>query len=319
MNLSSMFSQVIPTMTIARIVVMFNIFTIVLARKQLRKWLHRIKVLSDPSLSFEKFSWRIWVNKWVESFRLNILAAPNNIRLAIQSAWRGRERGLAIFAGVLLASLVMTTVLGYAVGLNQTFFQASLGNDVFDAKIDFQEDPTGNWEGRTNDSSVWESFCEDIIDREEFSDCGLVFGRQGIRVSGFFDSDFANPQPLNVESINSTNSDWSNVSWDYIEASENGPPINDQRTIRFYGDGIWDGELGKRHADSIIFGDWPSTALDAETNRSIVLPSKIASAASIDIGEKIDSLTFSYVTETYEVRDAVEAVSYTHLTLPTKA
>ena len=307
MNLSSMFSQVIPTMTIAWIVVMFNIFTIVLARKQLRKWLHRIKVLSDPSLSFEKFSWRIWVNKWVESFRLNILAAPNNIRLAIQSAWRGRERGLAIFAGVLLASLVMTTVLGYAVGLNQTFFQASLGNDVFDAKIDFQEDPTGNWEGRTNDSSVWESFCEDIIDREEFSDCGLVFGRQGIRVSGFFDSDFANPQPLNVESINSTNSDWSNVSWDYIEASENGPPINDQRTIRFYGDGIWDGELGKRHADSIIFGDWPSTALDAETNRSIVLPSKIASAASIDIGEKIDSLTFSYVTETYEVRDAVEA------------
>ena len=307
MNLSSMFSQVIPTMTIAWIVVMFNIFTIVLARKQLRKWLHRIKVLSDPSLSFEKFSWRIWVNKWVESFRLNILAAPNNIRLAIQSAWRGRERGLAIFAGVLLASLVMTTVLGYAVGLNQTFFQASLGNDVFDAKIDFQEDPTGNWEGRTNDSSVWESFCEDIIDREEFSDCGLVFGRQGIRISGFFDSDFANPQPLNVESINSTNSDWSNVSWDYIEASENGPPINDQRTIRFYGDGIWDGELGKRHADSIIFGDWPSTALDAETNRSIVLPSKIASAASIDIGEKIDSLTFSYVTETYEVRDAVEA------------
>ena len=307
MNLSSMFSQVIPTMTIAWIVVMFNIFTIVLARKQLRKWLHRIKVLSDPSLSFEKFSWRIWVNKWVESFRLNILAAPNNIRLAIQSAWRGRERGLAIFAGVLLASLVMTTVLGYAVGLNQTFFQASLGNDVFDAKIDFQEDPTGNWEGRTNDSSVWESFCEDIIDREEFSDCGLVFGRQGIRVSGFFDSDFANPQPLNVESINSTNSDWTNVSWDYIEASENGPPINDQRTIRFYGDGIWDGELGKRHADSIIFGDWPSTALDAETNRSIVLPSKIASAASIDIGEKIDSLTFSYVTETYEVRDAVEA------------
>ena len=80
------------------------------------------------------------INRWrkfVESFRLNILAAPNNIRLAIQSAWRGRERGLAIFAGVFLASLVMTTVLGYAVGLNQTFFQASLGNDVFDAKIDF--------------------------------------------------------------------------------------------------------------------------------------------------------------------------------------
>ena len=307
MDLNSLFSQVIPTMTIAWIVVMFNIFTIVLARKQLRKWLHRIKVLSDPSLSFEKFSWRRWVNKWVESFRLNILAAPNNIRLAIQSAWRGRERGLAIFAGVLLASLVMTTVLGYAVGLNQTFFQASLGNDVFDAKIDFQEDPTGNWEGRTNDSSVWESFCDDLTDRDEFSDCGLVFGRQGIRIAGFFDSDFANPQPLNVELINSTTSDWSNVSWDYTEASENGPPINDQRTIRFYGDGIWDGELGKRHADTVIFGDWPSTPLDAENNRSVVLPSKIASAAGIEINGKIDALTFSYVTETYQISEAVEA------------
>ena len=201
----------------------------------------------------------------------------------------------------------MTTVLGYAVGLNQTFFQASLGNDVFDAKIDFQEDPTGNWEGRTNDSSVWESFCDDLTDRDEFSDCGLVFGRQGIRINGFFDSDFANPQPLNVESINSTTSDWSNVTWDYTEASENGPPINDQRTIRFYGDGIWDGELGERHAKSVIFGEWPSTALDAETNRSVILPSKIASAASIDINGKIDSLTFSYVTETYEAQDAIEA------------
>ena len=112
---------------------------------------------------------------------------------------------------------------------------------------------------------------------------------------------------MNVESINSTTSDWSNVTWDYTEASENGPPINDQRTIRFYGDGIWDGELGDRHAKSVIFGEWPSTALDAEANRSIVLPSKIASAASIDINGKIDSLTFSYVTETYEVRDAIEA------------
>ena len=87
-----------------------------------------------------------------------------------------------------------------------------------------------------------------LTDRDEFSDCGLVFGRQGIRVSGFFDSAAIVPQPLNVESINSTTSDWSNVTWDYQEALENGPPINDQRTIRFYGDGIWDGDLGERHA-----------------------------------------------------------------------
>ena len=32
---------------------------------------------------------------------------------AIRSAWRGRERGLAVFAGVFLASLVITTVFAY--------------------------------------------------------------------------------------------------------------------------------------------------------------------------------------------------------------
>jgi len=311
MNLNTMFSEVIPTMFIAWLSVILFIITIAFSKKLKHAIFVLIKPLIQPkqvshSVNRE-FSLNEFVNSWYESFRSTWLAAPNNIRLAIQSAWRGRERGLAIFAGVFLASLVMTTVLGYAVGLNQTFFQASLGNDVFDAKIDFQEDPTGNWEGRTNDSSLWESFCDDITDRDEFSDCGLVFGRQGIRISGFFDSDFANPQPLNVELVNSTTSDWSNVSWDYIEASENGPPINDQRTIRFYGDGIWDGELGERHSKSVIFGDWPSTALDAEMNRSIVLPSKIASAAGIEINEKIDSLTFSYVTETYDYRDSIEA------------
>ena len=307
MDLNSMLTEVIPTMIISWIFVIFFIVTILQIIKRFRIFKKWLQILSDPKLNFEKHSLSEWIDGWVESFRQNFLAAPNNLRLAIQSAWRGRERGLAIFSGVFLASLVMTTVLGYAVGLNQTFFQASLGNDVFDAKIDFQEDPTGNWEGRTNNSSVWESFCDDLTDRDEFSDCGLVFGRQGIRISGFFDSSFTIPQPLNVELINSTTSDWSNVSWDYTEASENGPPINDQRTIRFYGDGIWDGELGKRHADTVIFGDWPSTPLDAENNRSVVLPSKIASAAGIEINGKIDALTFSYVTETYEISEAVEA------------
>ena len=45
--------------------------------------------------------------------------APNALRLATLSAWRGRERGLAVVAGVFLASLVITTVLSYGVGLSQ--------------------------------------------------------------------------------------------------------------------------------------------------------------------------------------------------------
>ena len=47
---------------------------------------------------------------------------PDNLRLASIGAWRGRERGMAVFAGVFLASLVITTVLAYGVGLSQVFF-----------------------------------------------------------------------------------------------------------------------------------------------------------------------------------------------------
>ena len=61
--------------------------------------------------------------------------APNALRLATQSAWRGRERGLAVVAGVFLASLVITTVLSYGVGLSQIFFQESLETEVYDAKV----------------------------------------------------------------------------------------------------------------------------------------------------------------------------------------
>ena len=47
-----------------------------------------------------------------------------NLSTAIRSAWRGRERGLAVFAGVFLASLVITTVFAYGVGLSQSALQA---------------------------------------------------------------------------------------------------------------------------------------------------------------------------------------------------
>ena len=112
MDLNTLFSEVIPIMIISWISVIFFIASIKQSIKRFRRFKLWIKILSDPNLNFEKRSWRGRIDGWVESFRQNFLAAPNNLRLAIQSAWRGRERGLAIFAGVFLASLVMTTVLG---------------------------------------------------------------------------------------------------------------------------------------------------------------------------------------------------------------
>ena len=296
---SSLVSQIIPTMFqswIALAVVIFLILGIV----KFFRFLYAIVEPTDKKK--EGFSFEKMIRGWDRSFRTTWLAAPNNISMAMKSAWRGRERGLAIFAGVFLSSLVITTVLAYAVGLNQSFFAFSLDNDVFDAKVDFQEDPaTDGWAGygRTNNSAHWELMCDELTEMEEFSDCGLVFGRQGVRVSGFFDSGFVTPQPLNVEGMTGSTSDWANVSWDYEEARENGPEINSKRIIRFYGDGVWDGELGERHAKDVIFGSWPASAADAEANRSIVLPSRIASAAGVEVNDTIDSLTFSYVIGTY--------------------
>jgi len=305
MNLESMISEVLPTMLWAWISVGFFILGIHTAIKNYRWWYNLAKKAASPNRAgtldqvMDRLSLSNRLKRWFQTLKNRWLAAPNNISMALKSAWRARERGLAIFAGVFLSSLVITTVLAYAVGLNQGFFQFSLEGEVFDAKLDFQEDPGGSWDGRTNNSELWESFCDDMTAMEEFSDCSIVYGRQGVRINGFFDDSFAVPQPLNVVSATGTSADWGNVSWEYPEAFENGPPINDGRTIRFYGSGIWDGDLADRHAKSVIFGEWPASAADAETNRSVILPSKIASAAGAEVNEIISTLTFSYINGTY--------------------
>ena len=307
---SSLISEIIPTM-IQSWVMLAVLIVFVLSMRRFGGLLYKaIEPIIVPGKGQKKdkepFSASEMASDWYKSFRSRWLAAPNNISMAMSSAWRGRERGLAIFAGVFLSSLVITTVLAYAVGLNQAFFAFSLEGDEFDAKVDFQSDPDGSWAGRTNDSAAWESLCDELVEMEEFADCGLVFGRQGLRLSGFFDEGFAAPQPLNVVAASSQDGEWSNVSWDFPEASENGPPINSDRIIRFYGDGVWDGELGDRHAKSVIFGQWPSTPEDAAANRTVVLPSKVASQAGVVVNDTIDSLTFSYVTATYIGEDVAQ-------------
>ena len=106
---------------------------------------------------------------------------PADFSTAIRSAWIGRERGLAVFAGVFLASLVITTVFAYGVGLSQGALQNSLNDEVYDAKVDFSSQ--NDWSSRTNDSAEWGSVCDELLDRVEIIDCGLVYGRQGLRLS----------------------------------------------------------------------------------------------------------------------------------------
>ena len=224
------------------------------------------------------------------------LNLPASTPIVLKRTWRGRERAIAVIAGVFLASLVITTVFAYGSGLSKAALKDGVDDLLFDGKIDFRQDPGDNVLGRTNDSAAWESVCNELTQREEFDDCGLVFGRQGIRIDGFFDQGFVTPQPLNVENIEGTGN-WANVSLDYPEALESGPPINDERIIRFYGDGIWDGELGERHSKDIMYGEWPQSGKEASEMRAVILPSKLASQAGVEINDTIESLTFSYVTD----------------------
>jgi len=222
---------------------------------------------------------------------------PQRIPVVTQRVWRGRERAIAVIAGVFLASLVITTVFAYGSGLSKAALKESIDDLLFDGKIDFRQDPGEGVLGRTNDSTIWESVCDELIQKDEFEDCGLVFGRQGIRVDNpFFDTGFITPQPLNVEEIEGSGN-WANVSLDYPEALQSGPPINDERIIRFYGEGIWDGQLGERHSKDIIYGEWPESGEIATDNRAVILPSKLASQAGVEINETIEEITFSYVTD----------------------
>ena len=73
---------------------------------------------------------------WAANLMIKFRDLPDNLRLAALGAWRGRERGMAVFAGVFLASLVITTVLSYGVGLSQVFFEGSLEVNAIDAKVE---------------------------------------------------------------------------------------------------------------------------------------------------------------------------------------
>ena len=236
----------------------------------------------------------------INRFAHRVSELPSRLRLAGQGAWRGKERGLAVIAGVFLASLVITTVLAYGVGLSQLFFEESLKSEPIDAKVEYARTPVEGADGWSNNTSTMVGVCDELMDEfSQFNDCTLVLGRQGIHSGGLFNFEFVVAQPLEMRGVvDDANPLWSNVSFDYPEAEEAGPPVSDQRAIRFYGEEAFDGELADRYKPSIIAGsgEWP-TPENMTNNRGIILPSTIASEAQANVGDVLDSLTFAYVVD----------------------
>lgn len=225
---------------------------------------------------------------------------PDNIRLAAIGAWRGRERGMAVFAGVFLASLVITTVLSYGVGLSQVFFEESLENNIFDAKVEFRKPPAEGTDGWVNDTTTLVETCDEFTAMEEFSDCAVVFGKKGIHGQFTFgNEDVWMALPLGMKNINSSNEfrNWESENiWEYDY--NNGPPISNERAIAFLGPGAFDGVIADRLSENIIYerGEW-ATAEVVEDKRGVYIPSDVASKAGAEAGDVLDRLEFAYTTE----------------------
>jgi ABC-type antimicrobial peptide transport system permease subunit len=91
---------------------------------------------------------------------------------------------------------------------------------------------------------------------------------------------------------------WGNVTFDYPELEDAGPPISSSRAVRFLGPGAFDGVFADRLGENVIagFGEWPSPE-EVRTQRGVILPSTVASEAKANVGDVLDSLTFAYVVD----------------------
>ena len=227
---------------------------------------------------------------------------PDNLRLAVLGAWRARERGMAVFAGVFLSSLVITTVLAYGVGLSQAFFEGFLEVNVFDAKVEFNKEPSyENLDGWSNNTSHLLEVCDEFTEMEEFSDCTVVMGKKGLHSSlDWGNENVFNAVPLMMQNVNSTDSErtWDTDGiWNYEYTT--GPPVASNRAIALLGPGAFDGVIADRISENIIYerGEW-EVAADVESQRGVYIPSDIASLANAEVGDNLSSLNFTYTSET---------------------
>ena len=243
-----------------------------------------------------------WILQKFMGMKQKVRDLPDNLRLAALGAWRGRERGMAVFAGVFLSSLVITTVLAYGVGLSQAFFEGFLEINVFDAKVEFNKEPSyDSLDGWSNNTSHLVEVCDEFTEMDEFSDCAVVFGKKGLH-SGFDwgNENVFNAVPLMMQEVNSTDSDrtWDEDGiWDYEYTT--GPPVADTRAIALLGPGAFDGVIADRISENIIYerGEWKSAA-DVEAERGVYIPSDIASLANAEVGDNLSRLSFAYTSET---------------------
>ena len=251
------------------------------------------EVMEEPYITRKS---KAWVKKARE--------LPDSLRLAALGAWRGRERGMAVFSGVFLSSLVITTVLAYGVGLSQVFFEGFLEINAFDAKVEFNKAPSDDSDGWSNNTTHLLEVCDELVVMEEFSDCTVAFGKKGLHSAlDWGNENVFNAVPLMMENVESENPghSWDAEGiWDY--AYTTGPPVADTRAITLIGPGAFDGIIADRLSENVINvegneGVW-KTGAEVADERGVYIPSDIASSSNASVGDSLTNLTFFYTTDT---------------------
>ena len=207
----------------------------------------------------------------------------DNFVIGTRSAWLARGRGFAVFSGVLLSTVVLSTVLAYSVGLGQVAMQESIKEVLFDVMIQFKNEPGYKPESRTNDVAEFSAICDIFVQKSEFEDCGLMFANTGFYPDKYDNqwqaSEFSKSIPGTIDNIESSEID---MSLEFI----------------FLDNTMTYGLIADDYSSKVVDGEWFSDKFE-QTSKQIILSREQANKLDLGVGETID-ITYTYVSDTQE-------------------
>ena len=214
----------------------------------------------------------------------------DNFIIGIRSAWLARGRGFAVFSGVLLSTVILSTVLAYSSGLGQVAMQETIKEVLFDVIVQFKNEPGYEPGSRTNDVSEFSAICDTFVQKPEFEDCGLMFAN-----TGFYPDKYDNQWQASEFSKGITG------FINQTESSEIDLPLE----LMFLDDSITYGAIANDYSSKVVDGEWFSDKFE-QTSKQIILAREVASKLNLGVGKTID-LTFTYVSDIQEKGKLAEA------------
>lgn len=204
--------------------------------------------------------------------------------IGARSAWLARGRGFAVFSGVLLSTMVFSSVIAYSSGLGQVAMQESIKDVVYDAFIQFKNEPGYKPSTRTNTASEFQSICDTIAEKSEFEQCGLMFANTGFYPDKYDD-------------------DWQAAEFSKgilgVVNEVGSPQTTVSNHLMFLSHSATYGPIGNHYSDKVIDGEWFSNAF-SKTSKQIVLSNEAANKLNLDPGQTVD-VAYTYTSNIQEI------------------